>query len=123
MARVLVIDDDAALRAVMRRILERAGHSVTEAEDGSVALSLVDASRPDVVVTDLLMPEKEGIETILELRERFPDLAIVAVSGAEGGEEAGPLLDARMLGASATLRKPFAVDDFLRTVEELIPTP
>ncbi len=120
-ATILVIDDDGALRGVMRKVLERAGHSVVEAEDGSVGLPLIETTQPDIVVTDLLMPEKEGIETIMELRERFPDLAIVAVSGAGGGEDARPLADARMLGASATFPKPFLLEDFLSTIERIIP--
>lgn len=119
MARILVIDDDPALRGVMRRILEREGHTVLEADDGVRGVELVEEAPPDAVVTDLLMPEKEGIETIMELRERFPDVPIVAVSGA-GGEGGGPLVDAELLGASVTLSKPFTVEDFARAVESVL---
>jgi CheY-like chemotaxis protein len=123
MSSILVIDDDEALRSVMRRVLERQGHSVQEAADGSAGLALIAAQRPDVVVTDLLMPGKEGIETIVELRERYPSIAIVAVSGAAGGEEDGPLVDAKLLGASAILSKPFSVEEFLHTVETILADP
>jgi len=116
MPSVLVIDDDAALRGVMRRVLEREGYVVQEAADGSVAMVLIEANAPDVVVTDLLMPGKEGIETIVELRDRHPEISIVAVSGASGGEFEGPLLDAKLLGATAVLPKPFSAGEFLRTV-------
>jgi CheY-like chemotaxis protein len=85
MAHILMIDDDEVLRATIRRVLERAGHRVTEAENGDVGMRIVQGETPDLVITDLLMPEKEGIETIQELREGFPEIPIVAVSGA-GGE-------------------------------------
>jgi len=117
---ILVIDDDPELRRTMRRILERGGHSVREAEHGLAGLQMVEAERPDLVVTDLLMPEKEGIETIVELRERFPDIGIVAVSGAGGTDEGGPLVDAELFGADATLPKPFSVDTFLETIEAVL---
>jgi CheY-like chemotaxis protein len=120
MSKILIIDDDPDVRQVMRRVLERRGHSVQEAEDGAIGIALVEAERPDVVVTDLIMPEKEGIETILDLQERFPEVRIVAVSGAEGGAEGGPLLDARLLGAAATLSKPFSVDALVRIVEGVL---
>jgi DNA-binding NarL/FixJ family response regulator len=93
-----------------------------EAENGSVAIPLIERERPDVVVTDLIMPEKEGIETIMELRDRFPEVAIVAVSGALGGDETGPLKDAEIFGAAATLAKPFTVDQFVKTVEGVLPS-
>jgi CheY-like chemotaxis protein len=121
MATILVIDDEPALRAAMRRALERAGHTVLEAANGSVAIPMIEKDRPDAVVTDLFMPEKEGIETIMELRERFADLPIVAVSGALGGDESGPLKDAQIFGASAVLPKPFSIDQFVKTVEGVLP--
>jgi len=120
MARILVIDDDQAIRTVMRRVLEKAGHVVTEAEDGEAGLALLEEELPDMVVTDLLMPEKEGIETILEMRQSFPDLPVLAVSGADGGVEEGPLLDARLLGADSTLSKPFSLEEFLEAVEDVL---
>lgn len=120
MATIVVIDDDPALRAIMRKVLERSGHSVLEAENGVKGIDLVEKVRPDMVITDLVMPEKEGIETIMELRERFQELPIVAVSGAEGGAEGGPLVDARLFGADAILAKPFSVADFLRVVDKAL---
>lgn len=120
MADIVVIDDDPALRGTIRKILERGGHSVREAEDGVLGLRLVEASPPDLVVTDLLMPEKEGIETIMELRDRFGDVGIVAISGAGGGESEGPLVDAQLFGAHATLSKPFSVGALLETVARVL---
>jgi CheY-like chemotaxis protein len=123
MASIVLIDDDPALRSAMRKILERAGHSVHDAEDGGKGLALVESVRPDLVVTDLVMPEKEGIETILELRERFQEIPIIAVSGAEGGEAAGPLFDASLFGAAAVLAKPFSISDFVAVVEKVLQPP
>lgn len=121
MAKILIIDDDPALRGTMRKILARAGHDITEAEDGDAGLRQVAAEAPDLVVTDLLMPEKEGIETIQELTERFPDIRILAVSGAGGSEdEEGPLMDAKLFGAHEVLPKPFSVQDLLDAVERLL---
>ncbi len=119
MARILVIDDDPAIRGIMRRILERSGHGVVEAENGSVGMKLVSFDPPDLVVTDLLMPEKEGIETIQELKTLHPAVRVVAVSGAGGGTD-GPLMDAELFGADATLAKPFSVEGFQKVIDEVL---
>ena len=122
MGRVLVIDDDGAMRGAIRKILERDGHVVTEAENGKVGLALFRASGADVVVTDLIMPEKEGIETIIELRAESDQVRILAMSGNElllaGG--AGRLQDAETLGANASLAKPFSVDQLRDAVSGLL---
>lgn len=120
MRDILVIDDDPDLRGIMRKILERGGYAVREADNGLTGLRMVEADAPALVVTDLLMPEKEGIETIVELRERFPAIRVIAVSGAGGVEAQGPLLDAELFGADATLPKPFDVKSFLATVERVL---
>jgi two-component system, chemotaxis family, chemotaxis protein CheY len=120
MARILVIDDDPALRRTVRKILERGGHEVEEAENGLTGLRVVEERPPDLVVTDLVMPEKEGIETILELRERFPEVGVLAVSGAGGVDPTGPLMDAHLFGAHATLPKPFQIQELLDAVAEVL---
>lgn len=120
MADILIIDDDDTLRTVMRKILERRGHAVRDAADGAVGLSLLWSARPDVLVTDLYMPEKEGIETIVEVREAYPDLPILAVSGGGTVGADGSLGDAEALGADASLAKPFTVEAFADAVERLL---
>jgi CheY-like chemotaxis protein len=115
-ARILVIDDDAAVRETLRLVLESAGHSVTCAEDGERGLEAFETVRPDLVITDILMPEREGIETSLELRRREPGQPIIAISG--GGRAGGAdfLAMARRMGADAVLPKPFEPDELLDTV-------
>jgi CheY-like chemotaxis protein len=111
---VLVIDDDAIARATVRAILEDAGYRVTCAENGRQGLKAFRESRPDVVVTDIVMPDKEGLETIVELRALWPNGPIIAISG--GGRTGGAdnyLELARGLGANAILRKPFEPADLL----------
>ncbi len=120
MARILVIDDDEALRQSIRRILEREGHVVEEAEDGRAGTRIVREASPDLVITDLIMPGQEGIETIIQLREEFPELKILAVSGGLSLDPEGPLKDAEALGADASLSKPFGVEEFLEVVRGLL---
>lgn len=120
MADILVIDDDTSIRGTVRRILERAGHEVREAEDGGTGLDEVERTVPDLVIIDLIMPGKEGIETILELRERHPDLPVLAMSGGGRVDPTGPLGDAEVFGADASLAKPFSVERLQQTVERLL---
>ena len=120
MAKILIIDDDASLRKTMMKIVALAGHTAHEAKDGEVGLALFKAGHYDLVVTDLLMPEKEGIETIIELRSEKPDVKILAVSGGLLLDPVGPLEDAESLGADASLPKPFSVDEFSKVVESLL---
>jgi DNA-binding response OmpR family regulator len=119
-AKILIIDDDSALRRTMKKIVSLAGHTADEAEDGQVGISLFQEGDYDLVVTDLLMPEKEGIETIIELRAERPDVKILAVSGGLLLDPKGPLQDAEALGADSSLPKPFSVEEFSTAVEELL---
>lgn len=120
MAKVVVMDDEEGIRNVIARILLRHGHEVWQAEDGEVGTRLVATHQPALVITDILMPEKEGIETIQELREAYPELKILAVSGAGSAEEGGPLLDAEILGADSSLPKPFTPQELMAKVDLLL---
>lgn len=120
MSAILVIDDDAAVREVVREMLRLEGYDVTIAENGRQAIELLGERRFDLVITDLIMPEKEGIETIAEIRRTHARLPILAISG---GGRIGPsdyLETARYLGADATLAKPFARQELLTTVDSLL---
>ena len=120
MGSILVIDDDQAMRSTIRKILEREGHEVREASDGEAGLR-VHRDRPaDVVVTDVIMPGKEGIETVLELREDYPDVRILVISGGGTVLAESTLSDAEALGADASLSKPFTVDQLRNAVNALL---
>jgi CheY-like chemotaxis protein len=122
MARILVVDDEAPVRKVLRTMLERAGYDVEDAPNGSIALEVLRDYPADVVITDIVMPEKEGIEIIQEMRADYPDIKIIAISG---GGQIGPesyLEMARLLGAHQTLSKPVDGDVLLGAVRELLET-
>jgi len=119
MARILVIDDDELLRRTIRVVLERAGHEVLEASEGSMGLRLYWEQAPDLVLTDLFMPERDGLEVIRALRNELPQPPIVAMSG--GGLGGYDVLEvAAGLGAVRTLRKPFALQDLLDIVRSVL---
>src|SRR5258707_820610 len=110
MARILVIEDDADMRVWMEHTLISAGHRVTLAADGQEGVKTFRADSADLVITDLFMPNQEGLETIRQLQEEFPELAIIAISGEASpiSEELGVrtmLTAARQLGAAAVLQK------------------
>lgn len=120
MATILVIDDDAQIRALLDRFLSKEGHQVLLAENGDQGLSTCAATEIELVVTDILMPEKEGLESIMEIRKHWPDMPIMAISGG-GRLPASTYLDlARKLGASPTLQKPFTREEFLASVNGVL---
>jgi CheY-like chemotaxis protein len=113
MALILIIDDDPMVRTALAMALQAAGHRVMEAADGQAGLAVFQAHGADVVVTDILMPRKEGIETIRELRLAAPDLRIVAMSASPTHSGPDWLRVASQLGADATLTKPFTARELL----------
>ena len=120
MSAILVIDDDASVREVVSEMLRLEGHEVTIAENGREATAMLADREFDLVITDLIMPEKEGIETISEIRRTDSRIPIVAISG---GGRLGPgdyLETARYIGADATLAKPFARQELLTTIDALL---
>jgi DNA-binding NtrC family response regulator len=118
MARILVIEDDADMRALLEQLLTSAGHEVVLASDGREGVDQYRARPADLVITDLFMPSQEGLETIVELRRRFQDVIIIAMSGKTVGI---PLLSvAQRLGAVALLEKPFSSNQLLNAVEKAL---
>jgi CheY-like chemotaxis protein len=115
--RILVIDDEKLLRQTIRRMLESAGHEVIEAEDGRAGIAAFAKQELDAVVTDIIMPQKEGIETIREIRAANPTIRIVAISGGGRNQNMEFLRLAAKLGASCTLAKPFRKEELLASVE------
>ncbi len=118
MARILLIEDDEALRKVYRSMLETAGHEVVEAPDGREGIRRFRETPADLIITDLLMPRQDGVETIRELRRDFPGVRIIAITGARGSDNRLPA--AGSLGARQTLTKPVSLDDLLRAVREVL---
>lgn len=117
---ILLIDDDDLFRKVVRLMLERAGHTVTEALEGEDGLRHYRAQRFDVVITDLIMPGKEGLETIRELRALDPEVKIIAVSGGGRVDSRDYLPMARAFGAARILDKPFTDVALLQAIESLV---
>ncbi len=119
MTRVLVIDDDPGVRAMLQRMLEREDYQVSVAVDGQDAELWLKEQVFDVVITDMLMPEKEGIETIIDLRKHYPATGIIAISGGGMGGPEHYLSSAKSFGAERTFAKPFDCDDMLVAIKEL----
>lgn len=120
MARILLIDDDELLRDVLAKSLQHAGHAVIQASDGQQGVDLFHATEIDIVITDLVMPVQEGVETIIKLRRENPTLPIIAISG--GVTNSRTYLDmAGKLGAKRILAKPFTPSELLQAIAEVLP--
>jgi DNA-binding response OmpR family regulator len=119
-ARILIIDDEDQPRRMLQQVLIRAGYEVIEARDGNQGLQLFRASPTDLIITDILMPEKEGLETIIDLRREFPAIKIIAISGGGRTGNLNFLEVAKRLGAQRTLQKPFELQEMIAAVRELL---
>jgi CheY-like chemotaxis protein len=117
---ILVVEDDATVRGLIKRVLTTRGFRVLDVADGRRALEMARTDNFDLVITDLVMPDIEGLETIRLLKRERPSLEILAVSGAYGGAF---LHAAELLGARATLAKPFDADSLLSVVEGIVGRP
>ena len=124
MPSILLVDDDDNVRDILEKTLVGAGYEVEVAANGEVALAAYRRQASDVVITDLVMPEKDGLEMILELRRLDPDVRVIAMSG--GGRSLGPgqlyLESARSFGALQVLAKPFTAAALLKAVSEVLPS-
>ncbi len=116
MAGILLVEDDDQLRSMLKLLLTDSGYEVWEAPDGTRVCQMHDQQRFDLVITDLLMPEKDGLEVIIELRRKHQNVPIIAMSGAGPGSGQVYLRAAQGLGADLTLSKPFDNQEFLKTV-------
>jgi hypothetical protein len=116
-AKILVVDDEAKVRASLANLLEGQGYTVLQASNGKEAQARCRETKVDVVIMDLVMPEQEGLETIYKIRKDWPDIGLIAISGAFGGA----YLDlAEKLGANLLFRKPFDPDTVLGAVRGMI---
>jgi two-component system response regulator (stage 0 sporulation protein F) len=118
LASILIIDDDTSIRQYVRRVLEEDGHHVRESANGDLGLLLYRAAPSELVITDLLMPERDGMEVILALAKEYVGVQIIAMTGAAGE---GNLLDvATLLGARQVIRKPFTPEEIRRVVRRTL---
>ncbi|BBO82621.1 response regulator [Desulfosarcina ovata subsp. sediminis] len=122
MARILVIDDDDTIRLSLRLTLEDADYDVAEAANGEEGLALMRAGSFDLVITDIFMPEKEGIETIDEIRRNYADTKIISISGGSRMDPDAYLDIAERVGADQSLSKPFDIQLLLDMVAKLLQT-
>ena len=119
-ARILVVDDDPLLRELLTDLLSAHGHDVTVATDGREGMAHLARQPVDLIVTDLLMPNQDGIETITAVRKTHPMLPIVAITGGNRLDPDYYLRMAATLGATRVLKKPFRIEEFRRCVDELL---
>ncbi len=119
MSRVLIIDDEPEIRLLLQRVLEGAGYETALAADGREGIALMRQQPADLMITDLMMPGQEGLETIIEIRRLYPRTKIIAMSGGGHGGVLDFLPMATQLGAARTLAKPFTHEQLLTAVREV----
>ena len=120
MTEILLIDDDAGFREMLHEMLEREGLTVYSAADGAEGIKIFKKEKIDLVITDIIMPEKEGLETILELRKDAPQVKIIAISGGGRSQPGDYLRTAKYFGAFKTLSKPFSKLEILEAIDEVL---
>jgi YesN/AraC family two-component response regulator len=120
MARILIIDDEPQIRSMLKLMLERDGYEVVEAPDGVEGISVYRQNPADLIITDLIMPNKDGIGMIIDLKKEFPEVKIIAMSGGGLNKPDGYLKGAKKLGASCTLTKPIDREEILRVVAAIL---
>ena len=120
MARILIIDDESQIRSMLRIMLERVGYEVIEAADGMEGIRQYRDNPADLIITDLIMPNKDGIGMIIELKKEFPAVKIIAMSGGGVNRPEGYLDGAKKLGATRTLTKPIDRDEMLSAVKDTL---
>jgi CheY-like chemotaxis protein len=120
MPRLLLVDDDDSFRTMLRITLVKMGHVVHEARNGREAMAAYEREPLDLVITDLVMPEQEGVETIRKLRHKYPEVKIIAMSGGGRSSATAYLKIAKAMGADLVLAKPFSNDEMRAGIEQLM---
>jgi DNA-binding NtrC family response regulator len=123
MRRILIIDDDHHILLMIKKMLERAGFEVDLASNGNEGLDIIKKVSVDLVITDIIMPEKEGLETIREMKRLCPDMKIIAMSGGGKVSADNYLNTAKIFGASKILAKPFSQKQMVSAVQDLLGEP
>jgi YesN/AraC family two-component response regulator len=122
MSRILVADDEAPIRELLRQALEMNGYEVIEASNGVETVKLFRENQIDLVITDIIMPDKEGLESIMDLKEIDPDVKIIAMSGGGRLEPHSYLQMASKFGAKKVFQKPLSISLLLSTIKEILET-
>ncbi len=120
MARILIIDDEPQIRSMLKLMLEREDYEVVEAPDGVEGIKVYRQNPADLIITDLIMPNKDGIGMIIDLKKEFPNVNIIAMSGGGLNKPDGYLKGAKKLGAACTLTKPIDREEMLRAVKDIL---
>ena len=123
MALILIIDDEPQIRSMLKLMLERDGYEVAEAPDGIEGIRIYRQNPADLIITDLIMPNKDGIGVIIDLKKEFPDVKIIALSGGGLNKPEGYLKGAKKLGAACTLTKPIDRGEMLRAIKDVLKSP
>ena len=123
MALILIIDDEPQIRSMLKLMLERDGYEVAEAPDGIEGIRTYRQNPADLIITDLIMPNKDGIGVIIDLKKEFPNVKIIAMSGGGLNKPEGYLKGARKLGAACTLTKPIDRGEMLRAIKDVLNSP
>ncbi len=121
MPAIMIVDDEELIRSLVRKSLIRIGYSVTEAENGREAMELVQKADIDLIIADMVMPEKGGLEVLMELNTLFPDLKKIAISGKIPTDHASISGLAEEFGVDAVFAKPFEIFDLLKVIKKLVP--
>jgi YesN/AraC family two-component response regulator len=123
MALILIIDDESQIRSMLKLMLERDGYEVVEAPDGIEGIRIYRQNPADLIITDLIMPNKDGIGMIIDLKKEFPDVKIIAMSGGGLNKPEGYLKGAKKLGAACTLTKPIDRNEMLGAIKDVLKSP
>jgi DNA-binding response OmpR family regulator len=119
-SQILVIEDDNSVRELLQQTLSKAGYDVIAAPNGAEGLDLFRDNKPDLVITDIVMPQKEGLQTIIELRQEAPDVRVIAMSAGGRYSNTDYLKLAKKFGARGTITKPFMREEMLNIVREAL---
>src|SRR5688572_15176682 len=117
--KILIIDDDALVRMTMKNVLKKLEYTVFEAEDGNKGLEIYQKEKPDIVITDMLMPEKEGLQTLSEIKALNPKAKIIAMSAGGNLKNMSYLQVAKKMGADGILSKPVTPDELVAIIKRL----
>ncbi len=120
MRKILLIEDNDDFREMLSLMLERAGYQVVQAVDGADGLHILESDAFDLIITDIIMPEKEGLETILEIKQKKPDSKIIAISGGGRSSAGSYLKTAEYFGALKAFQKPFNKNEFIEAVQNIV---